>query len=52
MDITHTWIGDLRVVLTNPSGATVVLHGRTGDNRDNLITVFDHNSVLLEYNNC
>ncbi|MCP4688144.1 MAG: hypothetical protein GY859_08845 [Desulfobacterales bacterium] len=45
VDITHTWIGDLRVLLTNPSGVSVALHGRTGGDRDNLITVFDYKSL-------
>jgi len=30
--ITHTWIGDLRVVLLSPSGDNVTLHNRTGKN--------------------
>jgi subtilisin-like proprotein convertase family protein len=30
LDITHTWIGDLVVSLTGPSGTKAVLHDRTG----------------------
>ncbi|HRF89783.1 MAG TPA: proprotein convertase P-domain-containing protein, partial [Desulfobacter postgatei] len=41
VDITHTYIGDLRVVLSAPSGKTVSVHERTGGNRDNLIRTFD-----------
>jgi subtilisin-like proprotein convertase family protein len=41
VDITHTYIGDLRVVLSVPSGKTVTVHERTGGNRDNLIRTFD-----------
>ena len=41
VDITHTYIGDLRVVLSAPSGKTVTVHERTGGNRDNLIRTFD-----------
>ena len=41
VDITHTYIGDLRVVLSVPSGKTVTVHERTGGGRDNLIRTFD-----------
>ena len=41
VDITHTYIGDLRVVLSVPSGKTIAVHERTGGNRDNLIRTFD-----------
>jgi Zn-dependent metalloprotease/subtilisin-like proprotein convertase family protein len=41
VDITHTYIGDLRVVLVAPSGQQAVLHNRTGGNRDNLIQTYD-----------
>lgn len=44
VDITHTYIGDLRVVLSVPSGKTVTVHERTGGNRDNLIRTFDTNA--------
>lgn len=37
VDITHPWIGDLRVTLTPPSGAEIVLHDRAGGDADNLI---------------
>jgi len=30
VDIEHTWRGDLRVVLTGPTGASATLHDRTG----------------------
>lgn len=40
LDITHTYIGDLRVVLTAPSGRSAVLHGRTGGSADDLIRVY------------
>jgi subtilisin-like proprotein convertase family protein/subtilisin family serine protease len=40
VDITHTYIGDLRVELSVPSGGTVIIHDRTGGNRDNLIRTF------------
>jgi len=41
VDITHTWIGDLKVTLTSPSGTSVVLHDRSGGRQDNLIRLFD-----------
>ena len=41
IDITHTWIGDLRVVLTGPSGAQAILHDRSGSNAVNIQRVFD-----------
>jgi subtilisin-like proprotein convertase family protein/subtilisin family serine protease len=37
VDITHTYIGDLKVALVAPSGARMVLHDRTGGSADNLI---------------
>ena len=37
VDITHPWIGDLRVTLTSPQGTTVLLHDRAGGSADNLI---------------
>lgn len=40
LDITHTWIGDLKVQLAAPSGKSVVLHNRTGGGQDNLIRSF------------
>jgi Zn-dependent metalloprotease/subtilisin-like proprotein convertase family protein len=41
VDITHTFIGDLRVKLTAPSGQRVILHNRAGSGQDNLITTYD-----------
>ena len=41
VDITHTWIGDLKVTLTSPSGINVVLHDRSGGRQDNLIKLYD-----------
>jgi subtilisin-like proprotein convertase family protein len=37
VDITHTYIGDLRVALVSPHGQRVVLHDRGGGTADNLI---------------
>ena len=41
VDITHTWIGDLRVSLEGPSGTRVVLHNRSGGALDNIIKTYD-----------
>ncbi|HWQ13537.1 MAG TPA: proprotein convertase P-domain-containing protein [Roseiflexaceae bacterium] len=40
IDITHTYIGDLEVTLTAPSGRLVVLHQRAGGAADNLIATY------------
>ncbi len=37
LDVTHTWVGDLRITLTSPEGTEVVLHERgTGGSSDDL----------------
>lgn len=41
LDITHTFIGDLRVELVSPSGQQAVLHNRTGGPQHNLIVTYD-----------
>jgi subtilisin-like proprotein convertase family protein len=41
VDITHTYIGDLRVELSSPSGQQAILHNRAGGGQDNLITTYD-----------
>ena len=45
LDIAHTYIGDLRVELTGPGGATAVLHNRTGSGADNLVQRYDSASI-------
>lgn len=45
VDITHTFIGDLRLTLTAPSGVAIVLHDRNGGNAQNLQRTFDLNST-------
>ncbi len=37
VNITHTWIGDLIVRLTSPSGTAVTLHSRSGGSADNIV---------------
>lgn len=41
VDITHTFIGDLRVELVAPSGQQVLLHDQSGGSADNLIRSYD-----------
>ena len=41
VNIQHTFIGDLRVTLTSPTGRSVILHPQLGGSADNLITTFD-----------
>ena len=41
VDITHTFIGDLRVDLISPAGTRVALHNRGGGNADDLNAQFD-----------
>jgi len=36
LDIAHSWIGDLRVMLVSPAGTEVVLHDRTGAQADSI----------------
>ena len=40
VDIRHTWIGDLRVTLSSPSGTEVLLHDKSGGSADDLIKSF------------
>ena len=41
IDLTHTYIGDLRLTLTAPSGTSVVLHDRNGGGTKNIKRTFD-----------
>ncbi len=41
IDITHTYVGDLRVTLVAPSGSAVLLHNRSGGNTANIKRNFD-----------
>ena len=40
VDITHTWIGDLRVSVRSPSGTEAVLHDGAGGSADNVVRTF------------
>ncbi len=41
LDVTHTYIGDLRVILTSPEGTSVTLHDRSGGSADDIVTTYD-----------
>ena len=41
VDITHPFIGDLRVEILSPSGKTAVIHDRGGYDQDNLVKTYD-----------
>ena len=41
VDITHSFIGDLRVELVAPPGQQAILHNRHGGGQDNLIKTYD-----------
>ena len=41
VDIAHTFIGDLIVELTSPTGTTVTLHNRSGSGTDNIIDTYN-----------
>jgi len=45
IDITHTYIGDLTVSLTSPSGKKLMLHNRTGRGTDNLIQTYAQSTL-------
>lgn len=45
IDLTHTFVGDLRVELVAPLGRRAMLHDRLGGSRDNLITTYDSASI-------
>lgn len=36
LDVSHTWIGDLRIVLVSPTGKEAVLHDRGGSSRHDI----------------
>jgi M6 family metalloprotease-like protein len=41
VDIEHTYVGDLRVVLISPTGRSTTLHPQLGGSADNLIATYD-----------
>ena len=40
VDISHTWIGDLRVSVRSPSGTEAILHDGTGGSADNVVKTY------------
>ncbi|MCB0569723.1 MAG: proprotein convertase P-domain-containing protein [Phaeodactylibacter sp.] len=41
VDISHTFISDLQVILRSPAGTEILLHNRTGGDSDNLVRTYD-----------
>jgi subtilisin-like proprotein convertase family protein len=48
VDISHTYQGDLRVVLVSPAGTSVVLHDRSGGSADDIETWYDTETAPTE----
>jgi|GEM_PF-1817985 len=48
LNITHTFIGDLRATLIAPDGTPIILHNRTGGGTDNLITLYPDATASAE----
>ena len=46
LDLTHTYVSDLRVTLTGPDGTKAVVHNRKGGSGDNLIGTYDSDGAL------
>src|SRR6185312_4871310 len=46
VDISHTWVGDLRVSLVSPAGTEVLLQGGSGGDADNLVKTFTTTNTL------
>ena len=44
VDITHTHIGDIRVVLTAPNGTEAILHDRTGGSAADIVHTYNSSS--------
>ncbi len=40
VDVTHTWINDLRISLRSPAGTDVVLHDQTGGSADDVVQTY------------
>jgi serine protease AprX len=41
IDLSHTWVGDLTVELTSPSGTMIRLHDRSGSSDDDIVGTWD-----------
>jgi subtilisin-like proprotein convertase family protein len=40
VDISHPYVGDLRVTLLSPTGTKVILHNQTGGSGDNVVETY------------
>jgi subtilisin-like proprotein convertase family protein len=40
VDISHTYVGDLRISLSSPAGMEVILHDQAGGSAENLVTTY------------
>jgi subtilisin-like proprotein convertase family protein len=52
VDITHTYIGDLRIELLSPTGRRAILHAQLGGSTDDLLMTYDSaapSSVLSSF---
>ena len=50
VDIKHTWVGDLKLTLVTPSGASAVLREYTGGSADNIVATYTLNATGIERN--
>lgn len=46
LDVKHTYIGDLKITLTNGTGEDIVLHGNTGGGADDISTFVDVSDLV------
>jgi subtilisin-like proprotein convertase family protein len=40
VDITHTWIADLKISVRSPAGTDVILHDETGGSADDVVKTY------------
>ena len=45
IDITHTWIGDLTLVVNSPAGSGVTLHSGQGGSADNMLLTYSDSGI-------
>jgi serine protease len=50
VDIKHTYIGDLKVTLIAPNGASAVLHNHTGGSANDIFQTYSINATSIEKN--
>ncbi len=50
VDISHTYIMDLTILLTSPSGTTVTLYDQNCGNQDDIVATFDDNGSNMNCN--